>query len=388
MINWRHYRQQYLEFLFLTINGQNFTLKSKVLFPYSLERAEVLINKKFNNLIYDYTKIKLSNYPIINDSYKTPLLDVICILISIRKQIYTEKKLKIIRSETVVIHRLSDINVIKNKHVFQLNKFFNRKLEKYIYSSFVQGSVATEDYTRFSDFDTFIILKKKAIHDKDDFLRFMIENIKSSKYLYRFDPYQHHRNWICHQEDLQCYDQSILPIEVIKYGRVILGKQTIQYDLICSNDSILYHAAIGLNSLRHKIESGTYLKNMWHFKDFISTLLLMPVVLLELKGIYVYKRESFELAKKEFFFSDEEWKAIDIATQVRSTWSTKLNLRHQLGRLLLLNLHNNPLVYQDFAKKYGETIQEDILNMLMNVNFISHVMQFIDKSAIIIENNK
>jgi hypothetical protein len=385
MINWLHFRQQYLELFFLTINGQNFTQKSKVLFPYRVKKAEVLINQKFTFLIDEYTKIKLTNYPIINNNFKIPLIDVIGILLLIRKKIYTENNQKILRSETVEVKQLTDTRVINNKDVFQLSRFFKRNLKKYIYSSLVQGSVATEDYTRFSDFDTFIILKKNVLLDKNDFLSFMIKNIKSSKFLYRFDPYQHHRNWICHEEDLKYYDQSILPIEVIIHGRIILGNNKIKFNLINSNESILYHANIGLISLQSKIETGYCLKNMWHLKDFISTLLLFPVILLELKNNYVYKRESFELARKEFSFSDLEWKAIEIATELRSVWTINFNFKHQSARLLLLYLNNNTLLYQSIAKKYGELIPEFILKIINERKFIHQVELFIKKSSLVIK---
>ena len=65
-----------------------------------------------------------------------------------------------------------------------------------------------------------------------------------------------------------------------------------------------------------KLDSGVFFA-----KYFISQLLLVPALLLAFKGNYIYKRESFSLAKK--LYSAEAWMSIEIASKIRSQWNQK-----------------------------------------------------------------
>ena len=57
---------------------------------------------------------------------------------------------------------------------------------------------------------------------------------------------------------------------------------------------------------------------MFYAKYFISQLLLVPALFLATRGIYIYKRDSFGLAKK--YYSQNAWRCIEIATEFRKTW--------------------------------------------------------------------
>jgi len=225
-----------------------------------------------------------------------------------------------------------------------------------IYSLVIHGSLATMDYTEFSDIDTFVIFGRNL----EEYPEFLLEAIHdlylASSYFYRFDPFQHHRYFACLESELQCYNQSFLPVEVFKHGISLVGPQSIEFK---TYDSRLSHVYMLHQSLRYVLKETLNLRqtdftNKYRWKYYLATIYLLPVLYLETRGIYVYKRESFVLIKN--WVDQELHNYLDRCSILRADWNKTLSKVEKLWKFVFLDLALNPMVYEFIMKFFSSRI--------------------------------
>ena len=82
-------------------------------------------------------------------------------------------------------------------------------------------------------------------------------------------------------------------------------------------------------------------------KTLLHSITLFPTIYLQAKGILVYKKFSFGIAKKDF--KKEDWKVIDEVSSIRRNWKS-------IGNFPLISLSSriNPLLaYQLNSRVMG-----------------------------------
>jgi len=240
--------------------------------------------------------------------------------------------------------------------------------------AFIQGSLSTLDYTKFSDFDTFIVISKEAEENIDLFIDTILKLFRISKYFYKFDPYQHHRYFACLESDLYAYNQTFLPCKVLDYATSI--KSTEKLTLKVYN-SKLSHIIFLINSLNyfsiHYKEKFKRIANLWNLKYFIATALFIPVLFLEVKNIYVYKRDSFSLIKD--ILPIDLQKYLDRCSYLRQIWDYKLTVKENFFRKLFLDIYPNPILYEYVMQKYSQKINKKEFSFVFSGS-ISYVQFF------------
>lgn len=226
-----------------------------------------------------------------------------------------------------------------------------------IKEAFIQGSLSTLDYTKFSDFDTFIVISKKAEENIDLFIDTIFNLFRISRYFYKFDPYQHHRYFACLESDLYAYNQTFLPCKVLDYATSIKEAKNLVFQVY---DSILSHIIFLSGSINYLIKNANeefrMIRNLWNLKYFIGTIFFIPVLFLEMKGIYVYKRDSFSIIRN--FLPVNLQNYLDRCSYLRQTWSYKLTIRENLFRKLFLDIYSNPILYEYLMQKYSQKINK------------------------------
>ena len=303
----------------------------------------------------------------------------------IQNSIYFLKTL--IELNKIVSYELKELNNLKeeiiNVNLFEKNKYKNTPEVLSFYNEtkniegikeiFIQGSLATLDYTRFSDFDTFIILSKE-IEENPDFINELIWKLfKSSIYLYKFDPYQHHRYFFTLESNINIYNQAFLPVEVLKYA-VSFKNSNYSFNSYDSQLSHLLFITGPINYfIKHINNNFEEIKNLWHLKYYIATIFFLPVLYLETIDIYVYKRESFEIIRK--YLTDDLNKFLDYCSEIRKNWNYPLIFKENLFRKMMLNpLHRNSILYEylmkNYSQKFDKTKFENIFrDIVPYVNF-------------------
>ncbi|HEY0090033.1 MAG TPA: hypothetical protein VGB37_14400, partial [Candidatus Lokiarchaeia archaeon] len=103
--------------------------------------------------------------------------------------------------------------------VILLWKYINRYLKDSLLGFFLHGSVSTLDFIKgYSDLDTLLILKKEVIKNHKKLLVFRKQLINSLRYLFLFDPFQHHEHFIYSEYEMFYYPQMLFPLILFEYS--------------------------------------------------------------------------------------------------------------------------------------------------------------------------
>ena len=205
---------------------------------------------------------------------------------------------------------------------------------------FLHGSTADLKYIDgWSDFDAIAVVKDVTLLRLNELLKTCadLDNV-----MRRTDEHQHHGIHFVHERELQNWPNLYLPTSLFQDFVCLLGTKKIRYSGVDSSEHELkrflsiaetFRSAMKTGELRHHAKDGRYLREnyadmdtMYQMKYFLSVIMLLPALWLNLRGIYCTKGESFELIRE--YFSDSQLELILKASEIRASWNNK---RHSAG---------------------------------------------------------
>ncbi|MGI8737884.1 MAG: hypothetical protein DLM53_00415 [Candidatus Eremiobacter antarcticus] len=188
----------------------------------------------------------------------------------------------------------------------------------------VHGSQATADTCDFSDADILVVLDDHREFTREEHIRTVRELRKLLQRIYAFDPLMHHGLMWLPASALDDYDEAFLPVETLRLSKVLFGPLSLQLSSRSSDAAISGpRLRLAAESLQEQLIRRQHLRGDYHLKNFISGILLLPSLFLASKSIFVYKRESFDLARS--YFSTEGWNFVARAEEVRRQWLRPLD---------------------------------------------------------------
>lgn len=183
----------------------------------------------------------------------------------------------------------------------------------------VHGSMATHDACGFSDIDIAVIVDDVRSFTPDQHRRAVRELRRLLRAALGFDSLMHHGLMFFPASKLERYDERFLPIEALRCARVLHGPQTVHLHATAAPlEEFRASLRAAAASLRKRFASSDFLQNDYQFKNVLAGILLMPARVLAARGVLVYKRDSFELARE--FFTPAQWDLIGRSEALRSTW--------------------------------------------------------------------
>jgi predicted nucleotidyltransferase len=201
----------------------------------------------------------------------------------------------------------------KLHYIYKIRKKI-MKIKPYVVDVLIHGSIATLDYSPWSDYDLIIIIKDKSITSINTLIKIRRNIVKINKLLYLNDPLQHHGFFIISESDLFNYDENYLPIDTIRNGVSMFGVDKIIIFKINSNKKYWQNKLLKLIYELKSIDVSSL--NIFTWKLFCHNMLLIPSLFLETQGIYVYKKHSFELISK--YFDKDDLEIIDYLSNIRN----------------------------------------------------------------------
>lgn len=260
----------------------------------------------------------------------------------------------------------ADYQTERLKPIVKLHRFVNDKLNQYAQGFYLHGSVSTLDFCNYSDVDTLCIVTKKAISDPARLVALQKQIIAMHRYFYEFDFLQHHGVFIITEYDLEYYPQTYFPLILFDYSTAIFQQSPeLQFKTRDSRSDQVNCFCRHVDSIKRTYLEKAFPKNLCAFKQYLSTFMLLPVLYLEAKDTYCYKRSSFEICKDEF--EPDAWAAMDQATAIRDRWSfttpllyrclSKFRANPMLGTKVYSNLvrslpkHFNNLANEEFYRQ-------------------------------------
>ncbi len=188
---------------------------------------------------------------------------------------------------------------------------------------YLHGSFATKDYVLgWSDVDTIAIISDASMRDPKKLIALRGKLYQLRKFFYAIDPLQHHGITLITKKDMERYPAPYFPLEIFPYAQSLL-KQDREYTFRVRESytealqALFYFIDFfrKLHSERHGSFSSYTQKYIFH------AISLFPALYLQALGINMYKKFTFDYAKKHF--SKKEWQVIDQVTKIRDDWKQK-----------------------------------------------------------------
>lgn len=213
--------------------------------------------------------------------------------------------------------------VYKNKiyqPIIALWKHQEEKLKEYLVNFIIHGSYSSMDHCPYSDLDTLIIIKKEVVTNAEKLLNLQKINKVSLKHLYMIDPLQHHGHFIITEYDLSYFPETFFPLILFTYSTFLKGSNNNSLKITLRNSDIEAFNQIWnlCYTFREAYFSKAFPQTIYDLKVYLSKLMLMPALYLQVKGKSCYKRESFREAKN--YFSIPEWEALEESSNIRYHW--------------------------------------------------------------------
>lgn len=220
--------------------------------------------------------------------------------------------------------------------VLRLKQLVSSRLREQLKACLLISSLATLDYSKgWSDCDVFVVIRETCVLDPDQLSLLRNTLIEASSLLTQIDVFQHHGFMCCTERDLIMYRNDLMPLDVLRQGKSLLGDARIQLcvsdDVRCAKTrfvkSVDYFSEVCRRGvLEHHAYRGEYLldnfKNasnaMYQLKNFIQYVSIMPCYFLQAMGESCCKRESYARAKVRA--QKVNWELVDACSRIRSLW--------------------------------------------------------------------
>jgi hypothetical protein len=158
--------------------------------------------------------------------------------------------------------------------------------------------------------------------------------------------------------DLEYYCNSYFPVELFKYSKSIFGIKSLNFKIRDNKVENIDRLYSFVNYFKNSYLNKRFNMGSYDLKFFFHAVTLFPTMYLQAKGIHVYKKFSFDLAKKDF--DKDLWSPIDTVSNIRKKWRTP-------NKIPLVNLISsvNPLLAYQLNSKYWDVFH--------NINGLNHI---------------
>jgi len=257
----------------------------------------------------------------------------------------------------------------------ELCKLWRKGLGNLCKGMYLHGSLATDDWTNYSDCDILIVLKNSSVTNAEKLLKLRKLLLEGFSILKVFDPHQHHGFFIASEMDLNYYPESMLPVACLENGKTIQGANELTFYVRPNKFEAIELCISASNRIISRCNENIYDWSGYKLKGFLSGLMLLPALVLGAKELFIYKRESFSEAKD--LFTEDEWSVVEWAGRLRQNWpaeSRYLNTYRKLGNIHFANR------YVDFAlRRLGLDKASDFINTDHNESQLASARSFAKK---------
>jgi hypothetical protein len=140
----------------------------------------------------------------------------------------------------------------------------------------LHGSLATDDYTGYSDVDALIVVRDAVVHEDAMFRRVRAAIRAALRAVLLFDPLQHHGFFVGVESGLQSWPSSYLPAAALQYARCLwpLSRPV----TLCERDEI-GEAQAQFQTLVQRLQRAKPPRTLYQAKALLSQFMLLPTLL-------------------------------------------------------------------------------------------------------------
>ncbi len=195
-----------------------------------------------------------------------------------------------------------------------LNKAL-RPVQTHLIGVWLHGSLATADYTAYSDVDALLVLRDEVLEDVTVYQQVKTAILAALYHVFLFDPLQHHGFFVGTAPLLKMWPAAYLPAAALVHARPtgpVLHPVVIHEHRDIAQEKKLFH------NLVQQIYRATKPANLYKAKGLLSQFMLLPAAYCQAMGHPVYKRESFGLVQEQF---PVQWQPMEEASRIRQEWN-------------------------------------------------------------------
>jgi hypothetical protein len=239
-----------------------------------------------------------------------------------------------------------------------LQNQLKRRLDKQVDFFLIHGSYATADFVMdWSDLDTFVILNKEVFNDVQELKYAQKELQRLSLLCYKINPLAHHTFFIFPPLILKHYLSIFLPIPVLEYSLALKKENDLILQRVEGRVEEFHNLWGSLAHFRKKVIDNNYSKDLFNYENDIVGLLILPALMLQMRGEPIYKKFSFDGARR--VFPDFDFNLVSWASKKRSDWVLFNLLKFYPNRFfnLLPSILNNYLInkYRFYLMRFKKT---------------------------------
>jgi len=317
-----------------------------------------------------------------------------------------EGKSKKIYIEEIKVKDYSRISYLKP--ILEIVEYITEHLHEHTHMVILQGSMADLGYVKgWSDVDIIYVLKTESVKYLGKYRDLFV---KLEEFLYKIDSHQHHGIQYITEKDLEYYPDVFFPSNLYKYSKIIVGPYNHENNKYTKSGYLSLNvrpsqinkdahfisiykrikSAYDTDILKHHSKNSVYLDSnytneqcMYQLKYYLSLIMLLPTLWLNLAGIHCTKKESFTYAK--VFLSEENWSFIEDSSTVRKEWEER---EYKFGSTcsdLIPNWVKTTLGYDYF--KRGWLLVGEMFDRYSNILSFNNIKNYYDAMILLcIEN--
>jgi hypothetical protein len=221
----------------------------------------------------------------------------------------------------------------------ELSDYAERYIKPYVCVFLLHGSMATLDFTPYSDLDTWLVVSAETMQCVGGLLDLRKRLHNALRFLYQQDLTQHHGFMIATEIDLLWYPSYFFPPILVEYSKALCTARYTNLTFSLRLDELEKQSTFWATCqfLRRTCCLEETPSAPYSFKYWLSVFMLLPTFLLQLQGKAVYKKFSFVEARRAF---PANWKVMDRASWLRENWPGD----RALERFIKLFVKIGPLV--------------------------------------------
>lgn len=209
------------------------------------------------------------------------------------------------------------------KSVKEIHDYINVNMIDSLDGCYVHGSLGFSDYIKgYSDVDLLIVISKTAVLSPRKLIGLRSKMLRLSKKFHFIDPLQHHGIFILTSFDVAFFPQTYFPFVLFNYSQSLLDNKGEQIHFKERNSFFERQNQCWrmYSTFKEWYERKIKIKNLYDWKSKCQYFILSPLIYLQSKDIYLYKKEFFERIRQYSF--DEE--ILNKISTIRRDWEQKV----------------------------------------------------------------
>lgn len=222
------------------------------------------------------------------------------------------------------------------KFVKEIHDYINVNMVDSLDGCYIHGSLGSSDYIKgYSDVDLLMVLSKTAVLSPHKLTGLRSKMLRLSKKFHFIDPLQHHGVFILTFFDVAFFPQTYFPFVLFNYSQSLLDNKGSQIHFKERNSFFERQNQCWemYVTFQRWHEKKVKIKNLYDWKSKCQYFILSPLIYLDSKGTYLYKKEFFERIGQYSF--DEE--ILNKISTIRKDWEQKAysTLGDKIKRILI-----------------------------------------------------